>query len=574
MKNKAITIDSQDNAAVALIDLKSGSTVSVNGTDYLLKSDIKAKHKFALKDLAKNEDVWMYGIIVGVTTENIKLGEAITVNNIKHKTSKVEHKTASYNWEKTDISKWEGKTFDGFKRSDGQVGTRNIWLFFPLVFCENNNIEILKDTFEKELGYFEPSKYQNLLRSYLPNSNTDETSMSKNFLTQRDNNMRVPSLPARRSQAGDRNIKLLPDEKAINENSKVLKNIELKFITHPGGCGAIRQDALELSQLLAGYLNNPNVAGATVLSLGCQNLQIDIFQNSLKKINPDFDKPVLIYEQQQIGTAEEMLNSAIKDSITEILKADKQEREPAPLSNLSIGLQCGGSDGFSGISANPLLGYVSDVMASIAGTVVLAEFPELCGVEQDIVNRCVNEADGVRFLELMRDYEDSVIASGTGFDANPSPGNIKDGLITDAMKSAGAAKKGGSSPIVSVKDYGEYISEKGLSLLCTPGNDVESTTLLAGAGSNIILFTTGLGTPTGNPVTPVIKVSSNSELANKMSDIIDFNSGEIITGEKSISEVGEELISLIIDIASGKVRSKATINKQNDFIPWRRGVSL
>jgi len=157
---------------------------------------------------------------------------------------------------------------------------------------------------------------------------------------------------------------------------------------------------------------------------------------------------------------------------------------------------------------------------------------------------------------------------------NPSPGNIKDGLITDAMKSAGAAKKGGTSPVVDVLDYGEYVTEPGLNLLCTPGNDVESTTAMVGSGANIVLFTTGLGTPTGNPITPVIKVSSNSELAAKMSDIIDVDTGDVIKGEKSIEEMAQTMLNYIIEVASGRIKSKASLLDQNDFIPWKRGVSL
>ncbi|MEO8239494.1 MAG: UxaA family hydrolase, partial [Flavobacterium sp.] len=312
----------------------------------------------------------------------------------------------------------------------------------------------------------------------------------------------------------------------------------------------------------------------TVLSLGCQNLQISIFQDAMKAINPNSDKPVLIYDQQQIGTIEDMLNTVVKDSFAAIKEANKIERTPTPLSKLKIGLECGGSDGFSGISANPTLGVLSDKLVALGGTTILSEFPELCGVEQELVNRCVDDKDGRRFLELMQWYEKTVVDAGSGFDMNPSPGNIKDGLITDAMKSAGAAKKGGTSPIVGVFDYGEYINEPGFTLLCTPGNDVECTTAMVGSGANMVLFTTGLGTPTGNPIAPVVKVSSNTQLAQKMSDIIDIDTGGIITGEKSIEEMADEMLEFIIDVASGDVKTKAAILNQNDFIPWKRGVSL
>ncbi len=237
-------------------------------------------------------------------------------------------------------------------------------------------------------------------------------------------------------------------------------------------------------------------------------------------------------------------------------------------------MECGGSDGFSGISANPAIGHTSDLVVALGGTSILAEFPELCGVEQELINRTIDDATATKFTALMRKYSAAAVSVGSGFDMNPSPGNIKDGLITDAMKSAGAAKKGGTSPITSVLNYTEYVHKAGLNLLCTPGNDVESTTAMAGSGANIILFTTGLGTPTGNPITPVIKLSSNTKLAQKMSDIIDIDCGPVIAGEKTIEEMGEQILDYIIDVASGKIKSKAVALNQDDFIPWKRGVSL
>lgn len=263
---------------------------------------------------------------------------------------------------------------------------------------------MLKDVFEKELSFHKSTRQRQLLRNLI-----------------RGNDIEI-------------------SEKE-EEEKEIFENIEVKFITHQGGCGGIRQDSVSLSKLLAGYVNNPNVAGATVLSLGCQNLQIDIFKKAMNDINPNLDKPVLIYEQQQMGTIDEMLNKIIIESFEEIKKANTIRREPAPLSKLKLGLECGGSDGFSGISANPALGYASDMLSALGGSPILSEFPELCGVEQELVNRCVDDEKAERFLQLMRAYEDAAEAAGSGFDMNPSPGNIKDGLITDAMKSAGAAKK-------------------------------------------------------------------------------------------------------------------------------------
>jgi altronate hydrolase len=249
-------------------------------------------------------------------------------------------------------------------------------------------------------------------------------------------------------------------------------------------------------------------------------------------------------------------------------------REPFPLNKLVIGLECGGSDGFSGISANPTLGRVSDLVVALGGSAILSEFPELCGAEQNLINRCKTEELADKFIHLMEAYNDAAKRVGSGFDMNPSPGNIKDGLLTDAIKSCGAAKKGGTAPISDVLDYTEYLKNSGLNLLCTPGNDVESTTGLAGSGANVILFTTGLGTPTGNPICPVIKVSTNTKMTKRMADIIDFDSGSIISGEDTIETCGEKLLELVIQVASGTEKTKAELNKNYDFIPWKRGVSL
>lgn len=538
MQKKVLKVNPKDNVIVALLDLPAGESVHLDGEAYTVVKDIKAKHKFAATDFEDGDHIIMYGVIVGKANQSIKKGEVITTENVKHQSAKVEGKTETLGWIPPNVDKWKNRNFMGYHREDGQVGTENVWLFFPLVFCENKNIETLKDIFEKELLHEKASKHQLLLRSLLNGGETSDIAVE--------------------------------DE----EDTRVFKNIDVRFITHQGGCGGIRQDAEALGRLFAGYVNNPNVAGATVLSLGCQNLQVQIFMDALHTLAPNNKKPIVVYEQQKSGTIDEMLTGVIKDSYEGIKKANDIERKPAPITKLNIGLECGGSDGFSGISANPVLGEVSDIMAAVGGTTMLAEFPELCGVEQELVNRCINDEDGVKFLQLMKDFEKSVVAAGSGFDMNPSPGNIKDGLITDAMKSAGAAKKGGAAPIVEVLDFTEYATKPGLNLLCTPGNDAECTTALVGSGATVVLFTTGLGTPMGNPIAPVVKISSNTALAEKMPDIIDFNAGTVISGDKTIPEAADELLEYIITVASGEVKTKADLLNQNDFIPWRRGVSL
>lgn len=550
MKKEVITIHERDNVAVALTDLSGGHTVTVNGTSVKLAHTVQAKHKFALQPFAVGDEIRMYNVVVGVAKTPIQAGEAVTTANVSHKSEQfsADHK-ADYQWQAPDVSHWKNKTFMGYHRPDGQVGTANYWLVFPLVFCENRNIEQIKKAFNTALGFEKPDPYVNLVTDLVDHLKT--------------------------GQLGQISAVALKPETTRASSQRIFENIDgIRFLTHQGGCGGTRQDAKALCRLLSGYVNNPNVAGATVLSLGCQNAQIKMFQEALAEINPDFKKPLILLEQQQAGTEQELIVQSIKQTFLALVDANDQKRAPAPLSKLTIGLECGGSDGFSGISANPAIGYTSDLVVALGGKAILSEFPELCGVEQELIDRTVTKPLAEKFSTIMRQYEKAAVEAGSGFDMNPSPGNIKDGLITDAMKSAGAAKKGGTSPVTDVLDYTEYAHTPGLNLLCTPGNDVESTTGLAGSGANIILFTTGLGTPTGNPITPVLKLSSNTHLAQKMPDIIDIDTGPIITGEKTIEEMGGEILDYIIEVASGLISTKAMELEQYDFIPWKRGVSL
>jgi altronate hydrolase len=548
MANRFIKIHPDDNVYVALTDLKAGERIRANGSEIQLAQDVPAKHKFVDHAVPADGEIIMYGGVVGRATTPVASGGVIGTHNVKHKASSFTAKNKNYNWTPPDVSAWKSKTFMGYHRADGQVGTANYWLVVPLVFCENRNVDVIRQAFTEELGFAKPDKYKNYVK--------DLVSLYKQGKVESINSV-VPS-----------------EGKPVN-GSRVFKNVDgIKFLSHQGGCGGTRQDSETLCALVADYIHHPNVAGATILSLGCQNAEIKTLEAKWKALNPSGTKPVYIFDQQKSGTEQQLLTQAIQKTFLGLIEADKIERKPAPLSKLIVGLKCGGSDGFSGISANPAIGHTSDLLVALGGSTILSEFPELCGVEQQLINRCEDPSAGDLFIRLMRTYSSAAEAVGSGFDMNPSPGNIKDGLITDAMKSAGAAKKGGTAPVADVLQYTEYLKKPGLNLLCTPGNDVESTTGTTGSGAQIILFTTGLGTPTGNPVSQVIKLSTNSTLAKRMPDIIDFNTGEIISGEKTIEQVGGEILDFIIEVASGRVIPKAVELQQDDFIPWKRGVSL
>lgn len=550
MKHSVLKIHPADNVLVALKDLQEGEEVIYNNESFLLQDDVSAKHKFTIHALRTNDVVTMYGLTVGKALHDIEKGSRISTENIVHATASFHQSTKKINWVAPDVTEWKYKTFLGYHRSDGSVGTANYWLVIPMVFCENRNVEKMKEAMLEELGYKAKGKYASL------------THKLKKAYSSGKNNFKDDAF----------DVDVLDEEE---EGGKLFPNVDgIKFLTHTLGCGGIRQDANSLCGLLAGYITHPNVAGATVLSLGCQNAEVKVLEEEIAKRDASFSKPLFILDQQKIGKGSDFISLAIKQTFKGLAEANNITRKPAPLNKIAIGLECGGSDGFSGISANPAIGYTSDILVACGGAVILSEFPELCGVEQEITERCVHEETAKRFMHLMKTYNQLAENAGSGFYMNPSPGNIKDGLITDAIKSAGASKKGGTSPVTDVLDYPQKITKQGLNLLCTPGNDVESTTAEVAAGANIILFTTGLGTPTGNPVAPVIKISSNTKLYNHMQDIIDLNAGTIIEGEETIEQAGERILDYVIQVASGEVKVCAIQNEQDDFIPWKRGVSL
>ncbi|MEM6395164.1 MAG: altronate dehydratase family protein [Bacteroidota bacterium] len=530
-----LQIDPKDNVLVALQDLPAGTQVEWGSSRLLLPGPVRAKHKFLIEGGRKGQEVIMYGVLVGRLNKDLPAGAELTTENLIHATADLVDWQGAPTWSPPNVERWRNKTFAGFHRPGGRVGTRNLWLVVPLVFCENQNVEILRDALIDELGYGRDAQ--------------------------------IPHLRAlaRRSLGRQNTI----DGVSMQKRERPFPNVDgIRFLTHDAGCGGTRQDAELFVKLVAAYIDHPNVAGATVLSLGCQNAEVDLLRKEL-----DGQKPVHILDHQTVGDRRHYLEMAVARTIDGLTESNNHLRKSAPLNKLTLGLECGGSDGFSGISANPVLGYVSDLLVALGGSAILAEFPELAGVEQELINRSVDQYTADRFVQLMRDYGQAVERSGSSFAANPSPGNIRDGLVTDAMKSAGAAKKGGTSPVVACLDYTEPVEKPGLHLLCTPGNDVESTTALAGSGANLIVFTTGLGTPTGNPVAPVLKMSSNTALAERMPDIIDFDAGTVIRGKQTIMEAGEQLLDKLIAVASGE-HTKSDMNGQEDFIVWKRGVSL
>src|SRR6266699_206625 len=367
MQNKVLKLDSKDNVLIALTDLRRGDQISFGAQSYMLESDVPAKHKFATEDLAAGASIIMYGVLVGKAMESIRRGGLLTTRNIHHQSAAFQEKTEEYRWKLPDVSPWKEREFLGYHRSDGQVGTRNYWIVVPLVFCENRNIGVLKQAFEEELGFAAPQVYRRQVAE-----------LARLYAGGRTEQIKTHAL------TGDA---------AGPQRSRVFENLDgVRFLLHEGGCGGTREDSNNLCGLIAGYIHHPNVAGATVLSLGCQHAQVAILREEIRKRSPKFDKPLFILEQQRSGSEAAMMSAAIRQTFLGLVEANKAQRTPAPLADLCVGLKCGGSDGFSGISANPAIGHTADLIATLGSSTLLSEFPELCGVAQELINRGKNQA--------------------------------------------------------------------------------------------------------------------------------------------------------------------------------------
>lgn len=282
MPPRVLQLDSRDDVLIALADLKAGEEVAFGGQTYALTKNVPAKHKFATRNLNTGDEVIMYGVVVGKAIKPIATGEVLTTSNIQHEASPFREQSGEYRWNPPDTAAWKQRTFMGYRRSDGQVGTRNYWIVVPLVFCENKNIQVLKQAFEEELGFAAPQLYRRKVAEMVKmyrEGKTDEI--------------------GGQSFSGD---------PVPLQRGRLFENIDgIRFLVHEGGCGGTREDSNNLCGLIAGYIHHPNVAGATVLSLGCQHAQIGILREEIRKRNPKFDKPLFILEQQRSGSEEAMM---------------------------------------------------------------------------------------------------------------------------------------------------------------------------------------------------------------------------------------------------------------------------
>lgn len=375
--------------------------------------------------------------------------------------------------------------------------------------------------------------------------------------------------------AGTRNhVLILPTVACANHVARAIARqvAGTVWVEHQHGCSQLAPDAAQTARVFVGHGIHPNVFGIVVVGLGCEGVRAQDVAAEIERICSY--KPVHCVIIQEAGGSFSAIAEGARAADQMVKDASRCVRQPIPVSELILGTACGGSDASSGLSANPALGEASDLLVDAGGTAVLSETPELIGAEHLVAARAVNPEVAKRCCDMVRRCEEAAKALGVDMrGSNPSPGNIEGGLTTIEEKSLGCIYKGGTRPLQSVFEYAEKINVKGLVYMDTPGNDVEQLTAMAAGGCNVIVFTTGRGTPTGSPIVPTIKVAANSGLFARMAENMDLNAGTVITGEETVKQVGRRIFAEVIEVASGRL-TKAEILGQNDFGINRIGPSM
>ena len=499
-------LNRRDNIAVAISALKPGMVVQANGQGVTAKQDISAGHKIALRPIASGERIFKYGEVIGRATQNIEAGEWVHTHNVvpDFNGSGYEYATGAPATEY--FSPDQAGTFMGYKRENGDVGTRN---YIAVIATSNCSSHVTSG------------------------------------IAERLQNVRFET-------HGVDGVVAIP---------------------HQEGCGHSEgNDTWQLERTMAGMIFHPNVGAVLMVSLGCEVNQISNYIGTTQLGQQAFRKGKLIVglEMQSSGGTRKTIEGGVAQVEDLIRQCQSMQRTPQPLAKIVMGTNCGGSDGFSGISANPALGYASDLLVRSHGTSILAEIPECMGAEHLLTRRAADEATGKRVIEVVRWYQDYIGRFGAKWDDNPSPGNKAGGITNIAEKSLGAVAKGGTTALTGVFRYAERVDKPGFVLMNTPGYDPVSLTGIAAGGANIIVFTTGRGSGIGFPVVPVIKVSSNSRIANSMSDNIDLNAGTIVEGKETVQEVGQRIFDTVRRVASGE-KTKSELLGHREFVPWRIG---
>jgi altronate hydrolase len=510
---QTIKIHESDNVAVALTPLGVGARVADGFPEVVTASEIPRGHKIALADLEIGQPVSKYGFTIGRATQKIRSGDWIHTHNLETTLGhNVEYyyRPAQANGSRSAVST---RTAGDLRREDAST--------------------------RKEFNGYRRA----------------------NGKTGTRNEIWIINTVACVNNAAERIARTAHEQFAAGNIDGVYA------FPHPYGCSQLGDDLKATQKVLVGLLNHPNAGGVLVLGLGCENNAIKYFVDEIGGFNP---ARVKFLNAQDV---EDEVEEGLK-LVAELVKhADTFQREPRPLADLVIGMKCGGSDGLSGITANPLVGCISDCLSDGGGTAIISEVPEMFGAEQILMNRARDEKVFRSIVEMINGFKDYYRRHGQPIFENPSPGNKEGGITTLEEKSFGAIQKGGRATVTQVLGYGEQATEPGLVLLESPGNDGVSSTAEAVAGANLILFTTGRGTPLGVPV-PTIKISTNTELALKKPKWIDFDAGVILGAAKTLGQSTDELLDFLLRVASGEVRAKNELNGFREITIFKTGVTL
>ena len=497
MEKTYLKINKADSVVVCLQPMKKGETIETDGGCVTLLQDTPAGHKVLLKDIKAGEDIIKYGYPIGHAKQDLKAGEWVNEDNLKTNLSG----TLSYTYQPVDNKldfEDEKRTFMGYRRKNGEVGTRNeIWIV-PTVGCVNGIAERLAAQLRTETG---------------------------------------------------------------------CEGIDSIYAWHHNyGCSQLSGDHENTRNILRDIVLHPNAGGVLVLGLGCENNQPELFEQLLGDYDHDRIKFLVT---QKVDGDEVEAGMEILRQLYALAREDR--REPLSVSNLRIGLKCGGSDGFSGITANPLVGEFSDWLVAQGGTTILTEVPEMFGAETILMNRCKTPELFEKTVDMVNSFKEYFLSHGEPVGENPSPGNKAGGISTLEDKALGCTQKCGKAMVSGVLKYGERLQNNGLNLLSAPGNDLVASTALASAGCHIVLFTTGRGTPFGTFV-PTMKIATNPTLASRKPNWIDFSAGQLVEG-KTMDQLLPEFIDKIISVASGE-KARNEINDYREISIFKNGVTL
>jgi altronate hydrolase len=468
-------------------------------------------HRFATRDIPAGEFVTQFGQPIG-TSLGIRIGEQITHANMTNDVPLVRDLPADLHTPPPEyIPEAERSTFMGHRRRDGRVGTRNYVLIVPTSMCASH--EALQISTIAEFTIYNRDKYPNV-----------------------DGVVAIP---------------------------------------HNKGCGCQDGSTIDVMlRTLSNYADHPNVGGVILIDLGCEKTNLALVEKYLLKREKSFDKPVAKIGIQEVGGTQAAIQKGLAEVERMLPEVNESVRDECSISELVLGVKCGGSDGFSGISANPSLGRAADRLVRSGGTVLLTEVPEFCGAEHLLANRAKDAETGRAVYRMVDWYKEYASKFGAVLNNNPSPGNIAGGLLNITIKSLGAIAKAGTTRVEGVVEYAETPKHRGLNLMQGPGYDQESTPGLVAAGATVVVFTTGRGTTIGNAIAPVIKLASNTPIFERMHNDLDLSAGGVIDGTETIDEVGQRVFEAICRVAGG-VQARAEEHKHREFQFWaEQTVSL